>query len=79
MMAEIPIICAIKAGNDPVLESKCGYTVAPSDPEALTSAILDIHSVGHLERKSMGRRGKEYALQNYSYDTLARKFIEALK
>ena len=53
MMAEIPIICAIKAGNDPVLESKCGYTVAPSDPEALTSAILDIHSVGHLERKSM--------------------------
>lgn len=78
MMAEIPIICAIKAGNDPVTEANCGYTVTPSDPEVLTSAILDIHSIGHLERKTMGRRGKEYALQNYSYDTLARKFIEVL-
>ena len=77
MMAEIPIICAIKAGNDPVFESKCGYTVAPSDPE-VTSAILDIHSVGHLEENQWGGIRKNMRT-NYSYDTLARKFIEALK
>ena len=79
MMAEIPIICAIKAGNDPVREASCGYTVTPSNAEALTSAILDINSIGQLERKLMGRRGKEYALQNYNYATLAKKFIEVLK
>ncbi|MDC0162449.1 glycosyltransferase family 4 protein [Paracoccaceae bacterium] len=79
MMAEIPIICAIKAGNDPVTEASCGYTVTPSNPKALSCVILEMQSIGHTERKLMGRRGKEYALQNYGYATLAKKFMDALK
>jgi glycosyltransferase involved in cell wall biosynthesis len=79
MMAEIPVISAIEAGNDPVKEADCGCSVAPSNPEALASTILYMDSIGQSERKIMGQRGKEYVLQNYSYDILAKKFVEAFK
>ncbi len=79
MMAEIPVICAIEAGNDLVKEANCGYSIAPSNAEALASTILHMDSIGHSKRKIMGQRGKQYVLRHYNYVTLAKKFMEAFK
>jgi glycosyltransferase involved in cell wall biosynthesis len=79
MMAEIPIICAIKAGNDPVKNAECGVTVEPNNSEALASVISHLDTIGHAKREAMGRRGKEFVMKNYTYDVLAEKFIMALK
>ena len=34
MMAGVPIICAINAGNDPVSEAKCGLSIPPNESQS---------------------------------------------
>ena len=79
MMAGIPVICAIDAGNDPVAEAQCGFSVRPNDHQALASVIIDLMRLGNDSRLELGERGKQYVLRNYSYEVLANRFLEALK
>lgn len=79
MMAGVPIICAINAGNDPVSEAKCGLSIPPNDHKALATAIMDIMLLGKEGRLKLGEYGRRYAVSNYSYEVLANRFLEALK
>ncbi len=79
MMAEIPVICAINAGNDPVSDAQCGVSIEPDNSDALASVIVHLNSIGQAERDVMGRRGKTFVMQNYTYDVLSEKFMRALK
>ena len=79
MMAEIPVICAINAGNDTVSDAHCGVSIEPDDSDALASAIVHLDSIGQAKRDLMGRRGKTFVMQNYRYNVLSEKFMRALK
>lgn len=79
MMAGIPVISAIDAGNDPVAEAQCGFSVRPNDHQGLASVIIDLMRLGNDSRLEIGERGKQYALRNYNYEVLANRFLEALK
>ncbi|WP_043566209.1 glycosyltransferase family 4 protein [Acidovorax sp. KKS102] len=79
MMAARPILCAIRAGNDPVTEASCGLTIEPENPEALVDAIRKIHNMSVEQRGHMGRSGKAYVEKNHLYPVLANKFLESLK
>lgn len=79
MMAQLPIICAINSGNNPVKEAKCGIIVSPEDPEELASAITYIDSIGIDKRRLLGKMGKDFVIKNYAYEALAKKFLTALK
>lgn len=76
MMAGKPIINAIKAGNDPVMEAGCGITVEPENPQAIADGILKLASLSPEERDEMGKRGRNYILKNQTYDILAKKFLD---
>lgn len=78
MMACVPILYAIEAGNDPVAEAGCGLTVPAEVPDALAKAILKLASLSPAERKAMGDKGRPYALMHHTYDALAKKFLEAV-
>ena len=78
MMACVPILYAIEAGNDPVAEAECGLTVPAEVPDALARAILKLTSLSSAERKAMGDKGRPYALMHHTYDALAKKFLEAV-
>jgi glycosyltransferase involved in cell wall biosynthesis len=78
MMACVPILYAIEAGNDPVAEAECGLTVPAEVPDALAKAILKLASLSPAERKAMGNKGRPYALMHHTYDSLAKKFLEAV-
>lgn len=78
MMACVPILYAIEAGNDPVAEAGCGLNLPAEAPDALARAILDLASLSPAERKAMGDKGRPYALMHHTYDALARKFLEAI-
>ena len=78
MMAGKPIINAIKAGNDPVMEAGCGITVEPENPQAIADGILKLASLSPEERDEMGKRGRNYVLKNQTYDILAKKFLDFL-
>lgn len=79
MMAGKPVLHSVEAGNDIVKESGCGISVKPEDPQAIADAITDLMSKTEEERTLMGEKGKLCVLKNYTYDILAKKFLQVIE
>jgi glycosyltransferase involved in cell wall biosynthesis len=77
MMAGLPIIHAVDAGNDPVAEAGCGVCVPPGSGDAIAAAIGRLASMPVAERQALGARGRAYAERHHAYPRLARNFLEA--
>jgi glycosyltransferase involved in cell wall biosynthesis len=78
MMAGLPILHSVEAGNDPCAECGCGMTVPPEDPTAIAEAILAFQVMSKADRAKMGSQGRDYVLQNHTYPVLASKFLAAM-
>jgi glycosyltransferase involved in cell wall biosynthesis len=78
MMAGVPVLHSVDAGNDPVAEARCGLTVSPEAPEAVAAGLRQLAALGAEERRAMGERGRQYVRAHHSYAVLAQRFIEAL-
>jgi glycosyltransferase involved in cell wall biosynthesis len=78
MMAARPVVCAIAAGNDPVRDAGCGFTIAPEDPAALAAAVRALRGMSPDERERMGRAGRAFAERHHVYGVLAQGFLEAV-
>jgi glycosyltransferase involved in cell wall biosynthesis len=79
LMAEKPVIYAIRAGNDMVADSGCGISIPPENPAEIVKAVLHLMSLPEKERVEMGHRGKAYILANHDYQVLARQFVTTLE
>lgn len=79
MMAARPVICAIEAGNDPVGEAGCGFSIAAEDATALAEAIRHLGRTAPEERERMGSAGRQYVESHHVYPVLARRFLAALQ
>lgn len=77
MMAARPVVHAVDAGNDPVVESGCGISVPPDQPTAVANAILRLSALDPAARRAMGERGRQFVLQRHDYRVLARRFLDA--
>jgi glycosyltransferase involved in cell wall biosynthesis len=77
MMAARPVLHAVEAGNDPVGEAGCGLTVAPENPVVTAQGIRSLLSLDAHERQAMGRRGKDFVLDNHTYPILSERFLAA--
>lgn len=78
MMAGIPILYAIEAGNNPIEEADCGISVSAEDPEKLAEAIQLLRKSTRSRIEEMGENGRSYALKNHTYTALANRFIDAI-
>lgn len=78
MMARVPVLHAVEAGNDPVAEAGCGLTVAPEDAAASAEGLRRLAALPAAERAAMGERGRAFVLANHTYPVLAQRFIDAL-
>jgi glycosyltransferase involved in cell wall biosynthesis len=78
MMAGKPVINAIEAGNDPVLESGCGYSVPPNNPDLIAEAIIKLCQLAPEKREEMGSRGRQYIVNNHDVNKLAIYMIEKI-
>jgi glycosyltransferase involved in cell wall biosynthesis len=78
MMAGVPVLHSVEAGNDPVAEAGCGLTVAPESAEAVAQGLRRLAALPELERRAMGERGRAFVLAHHAYPVLARRFLEAL-
>ena len=79
MMAGVPVILAIDAGNDPVSEAQCGFSVRPDDHQALADVVKHFLCLRDESRIAIGERGRQHVCRSYNYEVLANKFLEALK
>ncbi len=78
MMAGVPVIQAIAAGNDLVSESGCGITIPPEDSQALADAVREMMGKTPAERVSLGKMGRAYVLAHHTYQILATRFEKAI-
>ena len=79
MMAARPVLHSVEAGNDPVAEAGCGFTVPPGSPQAVVAGLRRLLAVPPEERASMGSRGRAHVMAHHAYPVLARRFIEAVQ
>jgi glycosyltransferase involved in cell wall biosynthesis len=78
MMAGVPVLHSVDAGNDPVAEGRCGLTVPPESPDAVAAGLRQLAALSADERRAMGERGRQFVRAHHSYAVLARRFIEAV-
>lgn len=75
MMGGCPVLHAVEAGNDPVLEAGCGLTVAPENPRAVADGLASLLALSRGERRALGERGRVHALANLTYPVLGQRFL----
>lgn len=78
MAAGRPIIFSCDSSNNPVADSKAGFSAPPGQPEALANAILQVAALSAEDRYAMGKAGREYVEQNHRFDLLAKRLADTL-
>ena len=78
MMAGLPVVHSVDAGNDPVAEAGCGISTAPGDADAAAEAICRMAALSPGERRALGERGRVFVSERHTYPVLARRFLEAV-
>ncbi len=79
MMAGCAVLHAVEAGNDPVTEAGCGFTVAPDSAAAVVEGVRGLAAMAPAERRAMGERGPAFVLAHHAYPVLAQRFIAAVR
>jgi glycosyltransferase involved in cell wall biosynthesis len=77
MMASVPVLHSVEAGNDPVAEAGCGLTVAPESPQAVAEGLQRLAAMSDGQRREMGERGRAFVLAHHTYPVLAQRFLQA--
>ncbi|MBL8320542.1 MAG: glycosyltransferase family 4 protein [Burkholderiaceae bacterium] len=78
MMAGCPVLHSVEAGNDPVAEAGCGFTVAPESAQAVAEGLQRLAATPTMQRRAMGERGKAYVVAHHTYPVLAQRFLDAI-
>lgn len=75
MLAKLPIVYAVEAGNDPVKDAGAGLTVPPSDPARIADAVAQLASKSQGERAAIGAAGYDYVCAHHDHAVLSRKML----
>lgn len=78
MLAEKPILFSVNAPNNPVEKAACGIIVPPASPEAIADAIKSFYTMPADKRFELGKKAKQFVLQNHAFEILAQKYDELL-
>ena len=78
MMAGLPFVQAIEAGNSPATDANCGIAVEPEDPKKIAEAILHLKSLDRATLASLGKNGQSYVQRTHDITKLADIFLTAL-
>ncbi len=62
MMAGVPVLHSVEAGNDPVEQADCGVTVVPESAPAVVAGLRRLAALPADERAAMGARGRAFVL-----------------
>ena len=79
MLSSKPIVHSADEPTSLTRKLGCGIWVTAENVEAVTDAIRKISNMSEEERMRMGKLGRDYALNNLSWPTLAERFINAFK
>lgn len=78
MLASLPVLFAVQAGNDPVADAGCGVSVDPGNPQAISAGITQLTALPEQSRQAMGERGRAYVVQWHGYRQIAQDYLRLL-
>ena len=73
-----PVIIALEAANNPILDAQAGICVRPECPEQLANAIIRMAGMSEAELREMGLRGRQYVEQKHNMKTLAKRLADVM-
>jgi colanic acid/amylovoran biosynthesis glycosyltransferase len=76
---EIPVVGSDEVGVPEMVRDGWGRLVPPRDAQALADAIEELLALPPAERATMGRRGREFVVRNFSLRDQALKLIGILE
>ncbi len=79
MMSGKPILYAVKAPNNFIKEYDCGVSVEAEDADALAKGLQALLDMSQSERERLGANGRRAVLENFTYEKLAKQFLDAVK
>ncbi len=79
MYSAKPIVHSYSGKSDIVTLAKCGITVNAQDVSAIKESILKLYNMPKEQRDALGKNGKEYVLEHFTYEKLAKKFTKLFK
>lgn len=79
MHAEKPILHSIHLKEELVSLAQCGLRVEEENPEAIAQGVLDLYKLSPENRLSMGKKGKDFVLKNFTYGELAKRYLNLLE
>ncbi len=77
MGCETPVVCTNVGGMpEAVVEGETGFVVPPNDPEALSDRLYRLLD-DPARARSMGKAARQHVLENWTWDRVARRCLEA--
>lgn len=73
LAAAKPIVFGYNQRENPVEESKCGFTIPPNNPKVIAETFLKLMNMTEEERMDLGKRGRECAENEYDFIQLSKK------
>lgn len=73
-----PILNAFSGGKNILDIANCGLSVEAENPKAIADGIIRFYEMSQEERAKIGQNGKEYVLEHFTYEKLAKKYEELL-
>jgi glycosyltransferase involved in cell wall biosynthesis len=80
MYSAKPILYAIDSGKANIVNiAKCGISVEAENPIDCVNGIKKLFNMSLKDREQMGENGRNYVLNNFTYENLAKKYIEEME
>ena len=79
MLQSKPVISASGLDVDPVNIAGCGLVVEADNSGAIANAILHIYKMDQQERVDLGKRGRDFILENQTYRVIAQKYLDLIQ
>jgi glycosyltransferase involved in cell wall biosynthesis len=73
-----PILHSYNGENDLVKIANCGITVPAEDPKAIARGIIELYNMSAESRNKLGNNGKNYVINNFSYQKLANELVNII-
>lgn len=78
MISNKPIIGSYSGYPSMINEANCGFFIPSEDSISLVKKINQLFTMTQKEREAIGRKGREWLLNNRSYDKLADDYLRLL-
>lgn len=74
LYAAKPVLMSATVENDPVSLSQGGFTIEAENIDAICETIDKLKQMTAEQRKEIGKKGKEYLLNHYTYEILSKRY-----